>query len=93
MALFKAVVLDVWKQRRSEAGRLRADLERRVGDRQRREVSLEESFIYDRAIDRATYERHRDKLREEIALVRIEEEDARVEEIDVDGLLASVSTS
>jgi hypothetical protein len=43
--------------------------------------------LYRKEIDRATYERQRDKLREDIALVRIELEDAKLEEIDIEGLL------
>ena len=43
--------------------------------------------MYEKRIDATSYERQRDKLREEIALVRIEVEDARIEEIDVEGLL------
>jgi len=39
-------------------------------------------------IDATTYERQRDKLREDIALVRLELDDARLDEIDVEGLLA-----
>ena len=34
-------------------------------------------------IDATTYERQRDKLREDIALVRLELDDARLDEIDV----------
>jgi hypothetical protein len=41
--------------------------------------------MYSRSIDRATYERQRDVLREQIARIRLELEDARVEEIDVEG--------
>jgi len=48
---------------------------------------LEEAFLYERRIDAAAYERQRDKLRESIALIRIELEEARIEEIDVEGIL------
>jgi hypothetical protein len=47
----------------------------------------EDAFVYEKRIDVATYERQRDKMREDIALVRIELEDARLEEVDVEGLL------
>lgn len=38
--------------------------------------------------DRATYERHRDKLAEEATLVEITLNDARLEELDVEAVLA-----
>jgi len=46
-----------------------------VADLQRRERVLEEAFIFERRIDGATYESHRDQLREEIARARIGLED------------------
>jgi hypothetical protein len=39
---------------------------------------LDEAFLYTRSVDSTTYERQRDKLREEIALARIELDDARL---------------
>jgi len=38
-------------------------------------------------VDAITYDRQRDKLREDVALVRMELEQAKLEEIDVEGLL------
>ena len=46
---------------------------------------LDDAYVYEKRVDSATYERQRDKLREDIALVRIELEDAQLEEIDVEG--------
>jgi hypothetical protein len=48
---------------------------------------LEDAFLYAKKIDATTYERQRDMLREQIALASIDLEDARQEEIDVEGLL------
>jgi hypothetical protein len=87
MSLFRAVVLDVWKERCALAGSLREDLERRLLDLGHREELLDEAFLYKKQIDSQTYERQRDKLREEVALTRIELEDARLDEIDVEGIL------
>ncbi len=87
MSLFRAIVLDGWKRRRAEAGQAQTELEARVAHLQRREAMLEEAFLYEKRIDAKTYERQRDTMREDIALVRIELEDARLEEIDVEGLL------
>lgn len=88
MRLFRAIVLDVWKNRSADASRLRSSLEARLTDLRGREALLEDAFLYEKRIDVVTYERQRDKMREDIALVRIELEDARLEEIDVEGLLA-----
>ena len=87
MKLFKAIVLDVWKTRQANAGNLLTTLESRLADLRRRESILEDAFLYEKRIDTASYERQRDKIREDIALGRIELEDARVAEIDVEGLL------
>nr|ADI23841.1 hypothetical protein [uncultured gamma proteobacterium HF4000_48E10] len=48
---------------------------------------MEETFIYQKSIDQATYDRQRDKLREETALVEIELHEARLDELDVEGVL------
>ena len=87
LGLFKAIVLDVWKQRRAQSGDLITELETKLADLRRREIVLEDAFVFDKRIDTQTYERRRDQTREDIALVRIELEDARIEEIDVEGLL------
>ena len=87
MGLFRAVVLDVWKKRLALAGTVRDGMEARLAALQHREGQLDEAFVYEKKIDSGTYERQRDRLREDIALCRIELEDARVEEIDVEGLL------
>ena len=67
----------------------RADLESHLTELRRKELALEDAYIYDqrRTIDGTTYERQRDKLREEIAIAEIEQQDARLDEIDVDGIL------
>ena len=48
---------------------------------------LEDVFIYDRAIDRDTYTSQLDRLREELALADLELHDARIEGLDVEGVL------
>ena len=87
LALFRAIVLDVWKVRGAEAGALRAGLETKLSDLRRREELLEEAFLYAKRIDATTYERQRDVIREQIALATIDLDDARHEETDVDGVL------
>jgi hypothetical protein len=48
---------------------------------------LEEAFIYQRSIDRTTYEKQRDRIREELALAELELHDARIDSLDVEGVL------
>ena len=87
MALFRAIVLDVWHARAAQAGALRAAFDVKLTDLRRRETLLEDAFLYAKKIDATTYERQRDMLREQIALASIDLEDARQEEIDVESLL------
>jgi hypothetical protein len=46
------------------------------------------AFIFARAIDLETYERQRDRLREELTLVEIDRHGSKVEEFDVEGILS-----
>lgn len=88
MRLFNTIVLDVWKARQAEAERLRAGLERVVGERRQRLDRVDEAFLHERSIDRQTYERQRDRLREQLALAEIELSDAVLDQFDVEGVLA-----
>jgi hypothetical protein len=45
---------------------------RRVETVQQRLDRLEEAFVFERTIDIETYDRHKDKLREELTLAKIE---------------------
>ena len=87
MQLFSAIVVDVWHSRRAEATALREKLELRLSELKRREATLEEAYLYRQSIDRATYERQRDLIRENVALATLEVDDAKLDEIDVEGLL------
>jgi hypothetical protein len=49
---------------------------------------LDEAFLFERSIDIETYDRHAEKLREELTLVRIESHSGQLEELDVEGILA-----
>ena len=88
MRLFNAIVLDVWKQRQGEATRLRADLEAVVAKKRVRLDRVDEAFLHERAIDRQTYERQRDQLREQLALAEMELSSATENQLDVEGALA-----
>ena len=49
---------------------------------------LDEAFLFDRSIDIETYDRHAEKLREELTLARIDRHSGQVDELDVEGILA-----
>ena len=87
MNLFKAIVLDVWRDRQADAERARDGLAKVVADRRARLDRVDEAFLHERSIDGATYERQRDQLREQVALAEIELSDAVQEQYDVTGLL------
>ena len=65
-----------------------------ANQRTRREDALDEAFIYKKAISKETYERQSDKLSQDIALAEIAQQEARLEQLDVQGALwRSLSTS
>jgi hypothetical protein len=49
---------------------------------------LDEAFLLERSIDIDTYDRHAEKLREELTLARIDRHSGQLEELDVEGILA-----
>jgi hypothetical protein len=88
MELFKAIVLDVWNARGAESERLRAGRDGRVRELKSKLDRTDEAFLHERSIDRETYERQRDYLRERFALAEMELSDAVLEDLDVQGVLA-----
>ena len=48
---------------------------------------LEGAFIYERSISQETYERQRDRVQEELAIAELELHEARIDKLDVEGLL------
>ena len=49
---------------------------------------LDEAFLFERSIDIETYDRHAEKLREELTLARIDRHSGQLDELDVEGILA-----
>ena len=68
MRLVKDLVLRAWQERKAVVGRDAAEAERSAKTIQQKVDRLDEAFIYAKAIDLDTYERQRDKLRQELAL-------------------------
>ena len=65
-----------------------AEVERRVKAIQQKLDRLDEAFLYAQAIDLTSYERQRDKLRDELTLAQIDRHAGELEELDVEGILA-----
>lgn len=51
---------------------------------------MDEAFLYERPIDIDTYDRHADHVREQMTLLKIDEHSSKLEELDVEGVLAFV---
>jgi site-specific DNA recombinase len=88
MRLFNAIVQDVWREQHAEARRLTDETKRELAAVNRRIQTLENAYIYEKRIDKHTYEQQRDKLREESALLEIQLNETRLEELDLEALLA-----
>jgi hypothetical protein len=73
---------------RGQAKRLKASLEGVVAQKRDRLDRVEDAFLHERSIDRQTYERQRDQLREQLALAEMELSEATENQLDVEGLLA-----
>jgi site-specific DNA recombinase len=87
MELFRAIVLDVWRSKQTEVQKLRARLEEIVREKRQRLDRVEDAFLHEHSIDRTTYERQRDLLRDQIGAAESELNDAVIEQLDVDGVL------
>ena len=78
----------MWKEKQAQNLALSVSLKARIEDLHDRKERLEEAFLYERAVDRETYERQRDKLNEQIVLAEMQERDAKLEGYDVEAVLA-----
>ena len=85
--LFSAIVLDVWKEKQAQNHLLNASLHQHVTMLKERKERLEEMFIYEKTIERDTYQRQMDKLNEQITLAEMEERDAKLEGYEVESVL------
>jgi hypothetical protein len=84
----KVRILHVWEQRRAEAKDRTAEQEKRVKVIQQKLDRLDEAFLFAQSIDATSYERQRDRLREELTLAQIDHHAEAVDELDVQGILA-----
>ena len=88
MRLVKDRILYVWEQRRSEAKDRTVEQEERVKLIQQKLDRLDDAFLFAQSIDAKTYERQRDRLREELTLAQIDHHAEATDELDVQGILA-----
>jgi len=85
--LFRAIVLDVWKEKHVRNFALVASLKQHLEKLNEKKERLVETFIYEKAIDQATYQRQLDRLNEQILLAEFEEREATLETYDVESVL------
>jgi site-specific DNA recombinase len=88
MRLVKDRILNVWEQRRAEAKDRTVEQEKRVKVIQQKLDRLDEAFLFAQSIDATSYERQRDRFREELTLAQIDHHAEAVDELDVQGILA-----
>ena len=88
MRLLKESVLQIWKARKAAVREEIANAERAAKVIQDKLDRLDEAFLLDRSIDIDTYDRHAEKLREELTLARIDRHSGQLDELDVEGILA-----
>ena len=89
MRTLKGSSLSVWHERKAVVQDDVANVEHRAKLIQQKLDRLDDTFIYREAIDLATYECQRDKLREELTLLEIDRHGSKLEEFDVEGILNS----
>lgn len=77
MRLVKEHVLRAWEQRKTEVCRDVDEIERREKAIQQKLDRLDEAFLFAQSIDIDTYDRHKDKLRQELTLLEIDRQPAR----------------
>ena len=88
LRLFDVLVLDAWKQRRAAGRDESIRLQREIDGIRQRLDALDDAFLHEKSVDRRTYERQRDRLREREALAEIDLATATAEEFDVEGVLS-----
>ena len=88
MRLLKESVLQIWKARKAAVRDEVATAERTAKTIQEKLDRLDEAVLFDRSIHIETYDRHAERLREELTVARIDRHSGQLEELDVEGILA-----
>ena len=87
LALFREIVLDVWKQRQAEATKIAATLQSRLDTLKARRQRVIDAFLHERSIDKSTYQEQVNLVDEEITLAELEIYDTKIEELDLEAAL------
>jgi hypothetical protein len=88
VSLFRALVLDVWEEKKASTQEQGADaLRRRTEALEAKLDRLETAFLFERTISADTYRRQHTKLQEDIALAKMDLHETELDELDVAGLL------
>jgi site-specific DNA recombinase len=88
MRLVKELVLRAWEERKTQVGSEAVDVERKAKAIQQKLDRLDEAYLYAETIDLTSYERQRDRLRQELTLTQIDKHSVDLEKFDVEGVLA-----
>jgi hypothetical protein len=88
MRLVKDRLLSAWRKMQGDAKQRIAEIERRQKAIREKLDLLDQAFLFERSIDIDTYDRNRDKLREELTLAQMDRHSSELEEMDVEGILA-----
>jgi site-specific DNA recombinase len=86
--LFREIVLDVWKQKQTDAVETRHRLQRNLDDLLGKKDRIVDAFLHRGLIDQRTYQRQVDKLDEDITLAETALHDARLDELNIEGVVA-----
>ena len=86
-ALFRQIVLDVWQSKQGDRASLAAAQRRQLAMLEERMQRLLDAYIYDKAINRPTFQCQMDKLEEELANARLALDEAKGEGLDVENVL------
>ena len=88
MRLLKESVLGIWKARQASVRADLAQAQRTADAIQQKLDRLDEAFLFERSIDIETYDRHAERLREDLTLARIAKHSTELDQLDVEGILA-----
>ena len=88
MRLVKDRVVRAWREMKTDVAQRIAEIERKQKAIREKLDRLDAAFLYERSIDIETYDRHRDKLREELTIAQMDRHTSELEEMDVEGILA-----
>ena len=91
LRLFKAIVVDVWKQKQGDAEAFLATLEEKLADLKERKTRLLDMFL-DKRIRQEDYEERNDALRQEIGTLEMEAHATKLEELDLEECLGFADT-